>query len=295
VLSLGLLGILALRNLGRWVQRGDWESVLGVAVAIGLGLAGAWMFRRGKRHLAPTVQELLAADPRPPVLYLRMFRDDAVAAMPGGVAWLPALSEEEQLVRALAPVGPVVAIGRPGERLPELGAAREYVPEGEWRAVVAGYMQRARLVVLRAGSSQGVAWEMAEAARRLRPEQVVFLIPHDREAYEAFRTEAQRHFPRPWPDHGDGRACGSLRGLVHFEPDWTPRFATFPRAPFRTGARGALLGRLVAGLRPVFERLGVPWRPAPVSWWQVYVAVMLGAGLLSLVVMLLLFALGLAG
>jgi hypothetical protein len=44
---------------------------------------------------------------------------------------LSGLTQEEQLVEALKPAGPVVAVGRPGERLPPVGARRIYLVDDE--------------------------------------------------------------------------------------------------------------------------------------------------------------------
>ena len=62
--------------------------------------------------------------PAAPVLYLRSFADDGCAARRYG-----ALTEEEQLAKALAWVGPLLAVGRPGEVLPHVGAQRIYVAD----------------------------------------------------------------------------------------------------------------------------------------------------------------------
>jgi hypothetical protein len=51
----------------------------------------------------------------------------------------------------MSKIGPFVAIGRPGERLPQLGAIRLYVADPEWQEMVTRLMSEAALVVLRAG------------------------------------------------------------------------------------------------------------------------------------------------
>ena len=43
---------------------------------------------------------------------------------------------EQELADILEHVGPVVAVGKPGEPLPELGAARLYVSHDEWQGKV---------------------------------------------------------------------------------------------------------------------------------------------------------------
>ena len=65
---------------------------------------------------------MIARDARPLVLYLRSFRDDAIAARVTRIELGEFVTEEERLVEVMQPIGPVIAIGRPGE-LPDLGAA----------------------------------------------------------------------------------------------------------------------------------------------------------------------------
>ena len=57
-------------------------------------------------------------------------------------------TEEEQLAEAMKDVGPFVAIGRPGEALPELGAGRPYASHAEWQDQVGQLISKAQLVVL---------------------------------------------------------------------------------------------------------------------------------------------------
>jgi hypothetical protein len=65
-------------------------------------------------------------------------------------------SEEEALVDLLRPFGELVAIGRPGERLPTPGAARIYTSDEEWKDVVKRQMRATRLVVIRAAVGENV-------------------------------------------------------------------------------------------------------------------------------------------
>ena len=67
------------------------------------------------------------------------------------------------MAEILAHVGPVVAIGKPGEPLPELGAARLYVADDQWQAKVIELMGKAALVVIRLGASPGLLWEIEQS------------------------------------------------------------------------------------------------------------------------------------
>ena len=117
----------------------------------------------GKRLVAPGVPEVLARSDGPPILYLRSFADDALRiddslwtrlipfrSLVRGI--LPPRFEEK-LVEELSRLGPVVALGRPGEWLPQLGAAREYVAGDAWQREIVDLIARSRAVVMVLGRS----------------------------------------------------------------------------------------------------------------------------------------------
>jgi len=142
-----------------------WRGVPILVAFMLLLHAGIQRFRSGWRHEARTAEEVLAADPRKPVLYLRSFTvdDQLLLSAPGRWAWLARLftytatvGPEQELAFIMERVGPVVAIGKPGERLPELGAARRYAGDDEWRQVVGNFMDDSALVVIRAGETANV-------------------------------------------------------------------------------------------------------------------------------------------
>ncbi|MFI6051179.1 hypothetical protein ACIBCO_13955 [Streptomyces violascens] len=173
-----------------------------------------------RRRAAPVRPAELAA--RSFVLYLRSFEDDRRRAgleesRVRGIGsvfsflYVSGLTEEEQLTRVLAPVAPVVAVGEPGERLPLAGARRFYLPLDDWQDTVSQLMGKARLVVLTAGLTAGVLWEIGEAARQLPPQRLVVLVPMDPGEYDTFRDRVRATMPRR-PD-----------GTPYLElPDWPP-------------------------------------------------------------------------
>jgi hypothetical protein len=143
-------------------------------------LAALRLFRRTQQHEVATAEEALQIDTRPPVIYLRSFKDDGLMTMPNVTAsWLGAavlMSPEQELALVLRRVGPVVAIGKPGEPLPELGAARLYVPHDRWQQAVASLLGCAAMVVVRVGTSAGVMWEVEQVFSHVPRERTVFLV-----------------------------------------------------------------------------------------------------------------------
>ncbi len=221
-------------------------------------------------------QELMSRDERPPVLYLRSFKDDPTTAR-----IVLSTTEEEQLAMVMREIGPFVAIGRPGEELPELGAARIYVADDEWQETITALMRKAQLVVLRIGQTEGFWWEVQRAVQYVQPEHLLFLVPHNKTLYEDFRGQAAVYLPAQLPAYERGAGSfGSLNGLIYFGPDWTPRFVRMPFALsslIKAGWKDAGVPVLKTALRPVFAQLKLKWQPPVVRPLQ---AVLMGLFLL---------------
>jgi hypothetical protein len=276
-LDLGLIGDI--------LGKGTFNTVFIAVVLSGFGF-GAWTVRLGRKHLAAAA-EVVGDDRRPPVLYLRSFLDEDVTAKSGG--GFTTATEEEQLADVLGAIGPVVAIGRPGEELPELGAARLYAADADWQATVADLMERAGLVVLRAGDSPGLWWEV-RAAARVPPERLVFVIPRT-VPYETFREKVQAILPTRLPDLDPAEATAvPVAALLYFTPDWEARLQLLaPGAMLRRSLRTPFRSSLAAALRPVFEQLGVPWRRPPPAWDTVALFSLIGVLVVGALAMLAVF------
>jgi hypothetical protein len=242
-----------------------------------LSFLGVLCFNRGRKYRVSSAQALLTQDTRSPVLYLRSFKDDSIAAQPtvnSAVLPWPA-TEEQQLAFAMSKLGPFVAIGRPGEALPELGAARLYVSDDEWQDTVTALMSQAQLVIMRAGESEGFWWEVQRAEQLVRPERLLFLIPYGEKQYEIFRQRAQKYLPCHLPEYSVQKCFlqyGSLKGLLYFGPDWTPHFIDLwkkAKLPLMMRIRAVEARKPVAtalkiALRPIFEQLHIKWTLPPI-------------------------------
>ena len=162
------------------------------------------LFRSGWKHDAPTAADARAKDPRPPVVYFRSFDvDSQIIVAPGRGRSLArffwytvSVSPEQEMGFILGQVGPVVAIGKPGERLPELGAARIYVADDEWREVVTTWMSEAALVVFRAGETEGLWWEVEQALARCSRRRILIVELGPPQAYLSFRQKFDTAFGR---------------------------------------------------------------------------------------------------
>lgn len=76
-------------------------------------------------------------------------------------------SDEQRLVEGLKTIGLVIAIGRPGENAPQVGAARTYASQSEWREEVRNRMKSAHVVVARCATTQGLLWKLQTALRQV--------------------------------------------------------------------------------------------------------------------------------
>ena len=156
-----------------------------------------------------SAEQLLANDPRRPVIYLRSFEADSEIFLRPDGFWNKAatilfgyavtFSPEQELAEIVNRVGPVVAIGKPGEPLPELGAARLYVGDADWKAKVTDMMARSRLVIIRTGSTPNLQWEIEQAMTRVPRRQILFVSLGDAKKTAVFDQYFKRRFGQVLP------------------------------------------------------------------------------------------------
>jgi hypothetical protein len=89
------------------------------------------------------------------------------------------VTAEEKIANHFRGYGAMVAIGRPGERLPAGGSFRIYVDDNHWRSVVGNLIDRADLVLLRCGDTPGVSWELEQMVARHKLDQLVLISSKD--------------------------------------------------------------------------------------------------------------------
>ncbi|GKQ40322.1 hypothetical protein [Streptomyces sp. A012304] len=225
-------------------------------------------FARARRYLAPVVREPEDLRGLDYGLYLRTFRQDR--ALSGAQPFTPAkravrslfvveLTEEAMLADALtSDIAPMVAVGRPGEPAPPVGALRVYLPGEDWQSYVRGFIEGAGHVVLALGWGEGTLWELRESMRILRPEQLILVVPMDEAEYERFRKETAKSLPAALPAYaGQNGVRSAIRGLITFSEDWKPTFVPVRAySPFHNSLRIALY----FAAWPALRRLGHPPR-----------------------------------
>jgi hypothetical protein len=185
-----------------------WGGTGYIFGAVGAWLCCAVLFPTSFKLLQPTADQLLLRGQRPPVLFLRSFEDEQASERTSQFGkvplWFPGkVRHEVALAFRFGLLGPVIAVGRPRDRMPQLGASRLYVPDGEWQDTVGKLMQDSGIVlVLAHQTTDGLGWEIDHAVKTLRPEQfTLYFRPvddHERE-YQLFKIRAERYFPHGLP------------------------------------------------------------------------------------------------
>jgi len=105
-------------------------------------------------------------------------------------------TDEEDLALALNHLGPVVAIGAPneGEGLPMLGATRIYFADDKWQESVERLLSISKLVVIEAGLSDGLMWEVERVVQRVEPSKLLISLLGWKELHEVTRKARYKEF-----------------------------------------------------------------------------------------------------
>jgi hypothetical protein len=148
-----------------------------------------------------------------PILYLRTFGIDQIN------------KHEHAVMREVRRLGPVIAIGRPGEAFPSLGAARFYVDDAHWQAKVADIAKVSQLVIWVTGATPGLRWELTHLLESIEPEKfVMWADPHlystspevVEKLWSSFAAAFGNLFPTPLP-----ATLGDTR-FIYFKERWQP-------------------------------------------------------------------------
>lgn len=178
-------------------RRGGPGGFLGLAAAIlsiwlGLRLGFGFQARFERRVFTSGLAreaEARRSDRRPPVVYLRSFGDDFafVDAHDGeDIRDRKIIRIEDMLANAARAYGPVIAIGQPGAP-PDSGAARAYFSDDDWQQAVRDWIGEARFVMIVAGYTGGVSWELETVLAHGHAAKMIIVFPPD-----------QRHFAARW-------------------------------------------------------------------------------------------------
>lgn len=219
------------------------------------------LLRRGKKHTVKAGEAVLKDDDRPPVVYLRSFKDEEVASsvfhrfknLPASdKTWLAptvpnnGVQEQDALGYVFRKIGPYIALGKPGEQVPELGSSKLYVSNDEWQNTIRAFFGKSKLVIFKAGITESLKWELAQIVHTVNPRKVLMIMPVKEADYLGFVQWANSIMPQPFgQDPPSGR-------LVKFDADWAPTY--LPQGRTLTGS-----------LAPFLEQNGISIRE---SYWE---------------------------
>lgn len=187
VVAIAWAFVLAWDGISGWTADELGASLAPLAlsvVVLGVSHVPVQVADKWGRRLRPS--EFAGNAPANCILYLRSFADDdarlGAAPMDAGFLGGPifALTRprfEEFVTATVAGEGPMLAIGRPGERLPELGATRTYWSDHDWQEAVLTTVHRAERVLLVAGLTGGLAWEIEQLRALGMLRKALVLIP----------------------------------------------------------------------------------------------------------------------
>ena len=119
--------------------------------------------------------EILKIDQRSPILLLRSFEDDQIKFKAGSLGTKAYF--EEAIAASFWGYGPVIAIGKPGERLPRVGACREYCEPQNWQVRILELFDAVSTVVFIIGLTEGLDWEFSQLRDRGKIKNCIFLLP----------------------------------------------------------------------------------------------------------------------
>lgn len=215
-------------------------------------LAGMQSYRHFKRrHVDAT--EFLDAHDKAPVLFLRPFDQDSLTD--GAAPFNPLqrrtwrkfilsptnllanylqitgrFSYEQVLAFVTRKIGPLAAIGQPGSP-PIMGARNIYVGDDNWQEEVLELAENSQLVILTAGITPGVLWEVEQMVKLVPGERLILNIPgkvdtRRKALYAEFYNSARHFFPKSLPEAYDGRR------FLLFDNEWAvqPPLKRTPRA-----------------------------------------------------------------
>ena len=126
--------------------------------------------RRVSNRYRLNSKKILLTDIRQPVLYLRAFYEESA---PNAI-YFDKDRTDETLAKVFKNVGPLIAAGKPNDKQQPLGAVRLYFDDEAWQENIKVLMSMSKLVVIQAGHSPSLDWEISTAMKCLKPHQLLF-------------------------------------------------------------------------------------------------------------------------
>jgi hypothetical protein len=187
----------------------------------------------GRRMTQYGALKLRERDARKPLFLIRSFKDDTIAVA-DRLDWRLLLGRvrarigfEQVIVSTLWEYGPVLTIGKPGDRVAPLGAAREYLGDDLWRDRVQQYFEDAKAIVIVLGDTANFAWECERVtAFGLAGHVLAIMPPVDAPSIATRWSNLRRHFSPAAEVNLPELPPGHYPLVVAFANDGSARFVT---------------------------------------------------------------------
>lgn len=154
---------------------------------------GWFLLMRSRRYFQIDADSLLSADHRRPILFLRSFSDDQRLRFPDSFLRLIQkyldFSLETRLANHFKYFGPFIAVGVSGETVPVRGAARAVLSHQEWIPKVSDWINEANVIVMYAGWTNWLSWELAKIIETGNISKLILIIPEVNGEARAIRAE----------------------------------------------------------------------------------------------------------
>ena len=180
-----------------------------------LNILGFFLVVRARRYFQVSADSLLAADKRPPILFLRSFADDERQQYVTSQRAVLDFSLETRLANHFHRFGPFIAIGSPKETVPQPGAARVLLSDDEWQSRVLGWMKDANLIIMYCGTTQWVNWELRRVVESGRTTSLILMFPESKVWRSSRRKRTSRRVGAD-PRRVQGNAVGELMTFSDF-------------------------------------------------------------------------------
>jgi hypothetical protein len=175
-----------------------------------------------------SLEVLQEADTRPPVLFLRAFRDDQVPLRAPKIALFGLVLEigrrsnslDQLLLDEATPYGPVVGLGSPTDKRPPYGAARGYFTPETWQDAVSQLAASSAFIVICIDATAGVWWEVEQLVGR-HLGKTLFLI-HPRYAGPAENAAILARLSPYFGDNQEAEALRAASAVVAGQPGVAP-------------------------------------------------------------------------
>ena len=142
-------------------------------------------YRFESRKSLISAKESLKKDNRLPVLFLRAFQLDVIKAirplkLKSFLPWSKdniktVILFDETLTGGINKrIGPFITLGNPNDKLPEIGAYRDYVKD-DWKEVIKSYCEESSLILILEGVGEGLTWELEYIRKNISHKKILFL------------------------------------------------------------------------------------------------------------------------